>query len=184
MAESKEDKNIAQPGLNRFFFRQLPLRQGLKAHFIFWFLTVAGLMLDLWSKSAVFGWLKSRGSVPIIDGFLQMVTAENTGAAFGLAAGQQFFLKAVSIVALIVVILFFLFSETKQRLAQVALGFFAAGVCGNLYDRMFNDGRVRDFIDVVYWPGKHWPAFNLADTMLCVGVGLLIISSFRVQKSS
>ncbi|MCX5638272.1 MAG: signal peptidase II, partial [Planctomycetota bacterium] len=36
----------------------------------------------------------------------------------------------------------------------------------------------RDFIDVVYWPGRHWPAFNAADAMLCIGVGLLVISTF------
>ena len=65
---------------------------------------------------------------------------------------------------------------------HVALGLFTAGICGNLWDRIFNDGRVRDFIDIVYWPGKHWPAFNIADSMLCIGVGLMIISSLTEQS--
>jgi signal peptidase II len=41
---------------------------------------------------------------------------------------------------------------------------------------------VRDFIDVVYWPGKHWPAFNVADSMLCAAVALIIISGFFTEK--
>ncbi len=80
--------------------------------------------------------------------------------------------------ALVVIFAIFLFSGSQGKLVHIALGLFAAGVCGNLWDRVFNDGRVRDFIDVVYWPGRHWPAFNVADTMLCIGVGLLVISTF------
>jgi len=71
----------------------------------------------------------------------------------------------------------------KQRVAQVALGLFAAGVCGNLWDRAFNDGLVRDFIDVVYWPGRHWPSFNVADSMLCVAVGLLVVTTLFTDLS-
>jgi signal peptidase II len=66
-------------------------------------------------------------------------------------------------------------------LVHVALGLFAAGVCGNLYDRIFNDGLVRDFIDV-YYRQHHWPAFNVADSMLCIAVGLGIISCFWAPK--
>jgi signal peptidase II len=85
---------------------------------------------------------------------------------------------------LIVIFAVFLFSGTKQRLAHVALGLFAAGVCGNLYDRISNDGLVRDFIDVTIWPGRHWPAFNVADSLLCIAVGLGVISCFQVPKRS
>ena len=157
-----------------------------KAQLVFWLLVVAGVILDLWTKAAVFNWLeqKPQKSVSIIDGFLQFVVAENSGAAFGIAAGQRYLLITVSAVALVVIFAVFLLSATEQKLVCVALGLFAAGVCGNLHDRIFNDGRVRDFIDIVYWPGRHWPAFNIADTMLCVGVGLLLISSFFTGRSS
>ncbi len=110
--------------------------------------------------------------------------ALNDGAAFGLFSGKPYLLVAVSIVALIAVFAIFLFSGTERRFVHIALALFAAGVCGNLYDRIFNNGLVRDFIDVVYWPGRHWPAFNIADSMLCVGVGLLLISTFFTGKSS
>jgi len=156
----------------------------LKSHLVFWPVAVIGLALDLWTKRAVFGWLKYEDRFSIINGFLQLVLAENDGAAFGIAAGKYHLLVAVSVVALIAILAIFLFSGTQQKLIYIALGLFAAGVCGNLWDRVFNNGRVRDFIDVVYWPGKHWPAFNVADTLLCIGVGLLIISTFSTGKLS
>ena len=160
---------------------------GLKAQLIFWPLMAVGMTLDLWSKKAVFQWLQQAegNSISIIDGFLHLVEARNTGAAFGIAAGQRYFLTGISVIALVVIFWIFLFSGTERRLVHIALGLFASGVCGNLYDRIFNnDGAVRDFIDVVYWPGKHWPAFNVADSLLCIGVGLMIFSAFFTGKSS
>ena len=201
MTEPEKEENGAQPGsgiisrisylVSRYTSRfTLCVSRGmlpdLAAQLVFWPLVVIGIALDLWSKRAVFDWLQQQqgNSISIIDGFLQLVIAENAGAAFGIAAGQRYLLVTVSVIALIVIFAVFLFSGTKQKLVQIALGLFAAGVCGNLYDRIFNNGLVRDFIDVVYWPGRHWPAFNIADSMLCVGVGLMIISGFRVPKCS
>ena len=155
----------------------------LKAHLIFWLISICGLLLDLYSKKIIFQRLSVSGSFNIIDGILRFVTAENTGAAFGIAAGKRFLLVATSAIALAGVIAVFIFGHIRQRLVQVALALFAAGVTGNLYDRIFNDGRVRDFIDVVYWPGVHWPAFNLADSMLCISVFLLIISTLRTPQN-
>ncbi len=158
---------------------------GLTAQLIFWPLVAGGLALDLWTKAAVFDWLHRQGrtSFPVIDGFLRLVMALNDGAAFGLFRGKPHWLAAVSVVALIMVLAVFLFGSVKHKLMHVALGLFTAGVLGNLYDRIFNDGLVRDFIDVVYWPGRHWPAFNVADSMLCIAVALLIISMLITQKS-
>jgi len=156
---------------------------GLKAHLLFWPLTAAGFALDLWTKAAVFDWLKQKphNSVSIIDGFLQLVLAQNDGAAFGLFSGKPYALAAVSAIALIVIIAIFLFGGTQHTPVHIALALFVAGVCGNLYDRVFNEGFVRDFIDV-YYRRYHWPAFNIADTMLCIGVGILILSTLLTDK--
>jgi signal peptidase II len=157
----------------------------LGEHILFWSVTAAGLVLDLWSKSAVFAWLSERGgSFPVINGYLQLVLAQNPGAAFGIATGQRYPLIVVSLLALILIVILFLVRGAHHKLTCFALGLFAAGVSGNLYDRIFNDGLVRDFIDVVYWPGKHWPAFNIADSMLCIAVGLMIISTYAAPKHS
>ena len=137
--------------------------------------------MDLWTKKAVFDWLDNRQTYPVIDGFLQLVRALNNGAAWGMLAGNRFFLTAVSIIALIVIFVVFFYSGRQPLLVHVSLGFFAAGVSGNLYDRIFNDGLVRDFIDV-YYRGYHWPAFNVADSLLCIGIGLLIISTIFTGK--
>jgi len=181
----KREENSTRPSSGRVFLkRRLLALPDLSAHLVFWPLVVIGITLDLWSKRAVFDWLEHRGNVSIIDGFLRLVMAVNNGAAFGLFAGHPYWLIAVSVVALIVIFAVFLFGGAKQRLVHVALGLFTAGVCGNLYDRISNDGLVRDFIDVTIWPGRHWPAFNVADSMLCIAVGLGVISCFQAPERS
>ncbi len=149
------------------------------AHAIFWPIALVGLALDLWTKQAVFAILSHEPdrSLTIIKGFLSFRMALNDGAAFGIASGKQAFLVGISVVALLVILGVFLFGAGRQRLVQVALGMFTAGVCGNLWDRMFNGGEVRDFIDVVYWPGRHWHTFNVADALLCIAVGLLMLAT-------
>jgi signal peptidase II len=154
-------------------------------HLIFWPIFIGGLAFDLWTKSAVFAWLgnvQAQG-ISIIDGFLRLQLAVNPGAAFGIAGGHRVMLVSISVVALVVILVVFMFALKEGKIVIVALALFAGGVSGNLYDRAFNEGLVRDFIDVMYWPGRHWPAFNVADSMLCAAVGLLIISSFFSPKS-
>ena len=187
MPKSEKQQNDDRKTLNRTFssWRSQVELPNARQHMVFWPVAICGIALDLWTKSAVFGWLKQRPDYEfsIIDGFLKLVLAENRGAAFGMAQGQRYLLVTVSIIALVVIIAAFLAMGAKHKLSSLSLGLFAGGVCGNLYDRLFNDGVVRDFIDVVYWPGKHWPAFNVADSMLCIAVGLLIISSFTCPKT-
>ena len=151
-----------------------------KAHLIFWTLAVVGLSLDLWSKWAAFERLEEWETFPVIDGFMQFVTALNDGAVWGSLSGKSYFLASVSILAMVVIIVIFLFSGRQPRIFHVALGFLAAGIAGNLYDRIFNHGLVRDFIDV-YYNNFHWPTFNVADIWLCVGAGLLLISTFIIE---
>ena len=154
-------------------------------HLIFWPVFAGGLVFDLWTKSAVFAWLadKPGQGVSIIDDIVRLQLAINPGAAFGIAGGHRVILVAVSVIALVVILAVFLFADGERKIIVTALALFAAGISGNLYDRAFNDGLVRDFIDVVYWPGKHWPAFNVADSMLCTAVGLLVIASLFTPKS-
>lgn len=157
---------------------------GLKEHLLFWLIVIGGAALDLWSKSAVFEWLKDKPNqeVTLIDGFLKFVIGGNLGAAFGIAQGQTALLITISAVALIVVLVIFLCGRVHGKLMQAALGLFTAGIIGNLHDRVFNNGCVRDFIDV-YWRDYHWPTFNAADSMLCVAVGLIFIANFTSPSS-
>jgi signal peptidase II len=152
-------------------------------HLIFWPIFAGGLAFDLWTKKAVFAWLvNAQGQYAIIDGFLHLQLAVNPGAAFGIAGGHRVMLVSISAIALVAILAIFMFALREGKIVVVALALFAAGISGNLYDRAFNGGLVRDFIDIVYWPGRHWPAFNMADSMLCTAVGLLIISSLVSPK--
>ncbi len=176
---------VSAASISKSWSRCVAWLPDVKAHVIFWTLLVLGLALDLWTKRAVFAWLEneSEQSAGILGSFLSFRLALNDGAAFGLATGRYLFLVGVAVLALIVILGVFLFGRAQQRIVQVALGLFAAGVSGNLWDRLFNDGRVRDFIDVVYWPGRHWHTFNVADAMLCIAVGLLIVATLVTDSS-
>ncbi|MBN2020520.1 MAG: signal peptidase II [Sedimentisphaerales bacterium] len=160
------------------------MNRSIHSHLLFWPIFTAGLLLDLWSKAAVFRWFEnnSRDNFTIIEDFLSFRLALNSGAAFGIAEGQRWLLIAVSIAALGVVLTVFFFDTAQRKIITITLALLAAGICGNLYDRLFNNGLVRDFIDVVYWPGKHWPAFNVADSLLCIAVGLLFLSSIFSRR--
>jgi len=158
---------------------------GAKEHLVFWGIAVGGVALDLWSKSAVFAWMKIEGlwEYPLINGLLSVVVRENPGAAFSIAEGHKVMLRLFAGVAILGITGFFLFGRVRDRLTCAALGLFMGGVVGNFYDRIFNHGLVRDFIDV-YWKDWHWPAFNVADSMLCVAVGLLVIRAMFPVRSS
>jgi signal peptidase II len=145
---------------------------------VFWPLVILGFGFDMWTKKAVFEWLGDQYPPVhvVLSGFLRIVVAENTGAAFGIASGQKVLLLCVSGAAMIAVIYFFLFGRDRNKLLTISLALFLAGILGNAYDRIFNDGRVRDFIDV-YYKDWHWPAFNVADSLLCIAVFLLLLTS-------
>jgi len=167
------NKSKKEKGNERLLQSRLP---DIKHIAIFFSITIGGIILDLWSKSAIFARLDEGQTLPIIDGIVQFIKTSNPGAAFGIAHGQRTLLVSVSLIALLVILGIFLFGKIRDTSMTVILAMLEAGVTGNLYDRIFNNGQVRDFIDVVYWPGKHWPAFNVADSLLCISVALLIIT--------
>jgi signal peptidase II len=182
MTEIKTNASSARPSSSRAFFKHIAFSlPDVRTHLIFWSVMIGGLALDLWTKKAVFDWLRPHQTFPVLDDCLRLIIARNDGAAFNLFAGKPYFLAIISIIAILGIFVVFLFSGGMHKLIHVALGFFAAGVCGNLYDRLFNNGKVRDFIDA-YWGTYHWPTFNVADSLLCIGVGLLVISTFLIEK--
>ena len=162
-------------------------------HRIFWPVVILGIIADLWTKSAVFKWLSDLPCTckqypliengpckqyTLIEGWFDFVMRYNDGAAFSIASGQRFILVSVSVIAMFVVVGIFLFGKIDKKIMVVILGLFLAGIVGNLYDRA-TSGLVRDFIDIHYREVYHWPAFNIADSMLCTAVGLMIILQIR-----
>jgi len=156
------------------------------------FLTAAlGLAADLWTKSLAVTELGGGRVVDFIHGWLQFEFTENPGAVFGIAPGKRVVFLIVSVLA--VVFLTYLFSASSKRpFYQIILGMLLAGVLGNMYDRI-EVGKVRDMIHML--PDWRWPdsvhhvlkflpdqvfpyIFNVADTLLCTGVALMLIYSF------
>ena len=158
----------------------------LPGHLLFWLLAALGLAADLWTKSAVHAWLRTLPDqrYTVVQDYVWFVIRFNRGAAFSMFQGRTGLLLAVAGVALVVVFGLFLFTSARQRLLQIALGLLTAGILGNLYDRLFNEGAVRDWIEVVIpIVDYRWPAFNVADSLLCVAVGLIVLLSFTSSSS-
>ena len=116
-------------------------------------------------------------SIPVIDNLFSLTYIRNTGAAFGIFAGSHAafrlpFLIIVSLVAIgFIFIMLKRLRDTETGLIT-ALAFILGGAIGNLIDRIIY-GEVIDFLDV-YWSGYHWPAFNLADSFITIGVSVTI----------
>jgi signal peptidase II len=116
-------------------------------------------------------------SLPIIDR-LSLINIENTGSAFGLLANQTFLIITISIAGLLFILLFLRYLSPATTLSVVSIGLILGGAVGNLIDRL-RFGCVTDFIYFRLWGDFHWPAFNIADAAITVGVFVLIYSFYR-----
>jgi signal peptidase II len=140
---------------------------------------VLSLGLDLLSKHLIEANLQYGDMKPIIEGFFYLTHVRNPGAAFGLfrTAPEQlrlFFFIAVSLVAVVIILSFFRRLAPGDRLSATALGCILGGAVGNLIDRI-RYHEVVDFLHFQLWSGYSWPDFNLADSFIVIGVGLLVI---------
>jgi signal peptidase II len=138
------------------------------------------LILDQWTKFYAAEHLQLGEPVSLIDGIFNLTLVYNPGAAFGMFSGlpdmwRRIVLALVSGLALLVVMRFFFREAKDDNMSQCALMTILAGALGNLIDRYRFDSVV-DFLDF-YWGQYHWPAFNVADSAISVGVSILM---FRV----
>lgn len=128
------------------------------------------------------GWIEARvvqGMVVPITSHFNLVFHYNTGVTFGfLSDSGTINPNALSFLAVLVVslLVYWLWSSAQQKYVGVGLALIIGGALGNIADRI-NYGGVRDFLDFHYnsW---HWPAFNLADSCIVIGVGLIILETF------
>ena len=142
--------------------------------------TVVSLILDQWTKWLVDTKMALHESIPLIDNFLALTYVRNKGAAFGIFADSTFripFFISVSVVAVFGIAWFFRKVADEQRLLQWALALIFSGAIGNLIDRI-RFGEVVDFVDA-HWYQYHWPAFNVADSAISIGVTLLLLDMVR-----
>jgi signal peptidase II len=140
------------------------------------------LAFDQATKALVASRLVPGESIEILPGVLHFTLVHNTGMAFGLLSGSDIPFKSVvvtllSLAALAAVIYYALKSPRGETMTHLGLTFILGGALGNILDRA-RLGYVIDFVDVFY-RDAHWPAFNVADSSICVGVGLLLLDSLR-----
>ena len=145
------------------------------------------LTLPLYVADQVTKWLVlqnigTNDVVQLIPGVLDFVHVHNTGAAFGMLKDSNAFFVLLAVTALVVVgVLAWkgAFAGTPTRIAAALL---VSGILGNLTDRLLH-GHVVDFLDVILpWYG-HWPAFNIADSCICIAAGLFILDGLVSGKS-
>ena len=134
--------------------------------------------LDQLSKLVIVDRLQGGDPISIIPGFFNLVIAYNKGVAFGVFAdighdGARYVVLAITTAIALGAVWYFARQEQcRSRTAQIALAMIVGGAFGNIIDRV-RLGHVVDFLDV-YYGSYHWPAFNLADSFICIGVGLLL----------
>lgn len=138
------------------------------------------LLLDWLSKSWVLQNLSFADRIAVVDGFFYITHVRNPGAAFSLFADapegiRMFFFVGVSLLAIGIIFSFYRQLAPGDRMPAFALGSILGGAGGNLIDRVFRGGEVVDFLHFRLWSGYTWPDFNLADTFIVIGVGLLIL---------
>lgn len=146
---------------------------------------VLGVALDQLTKFLVVGNMPLGARIPVVQGFFNLVHVRNRGAAFSLLSNLSsdfawlFFVATTTLVLLVVG---YLWWRLPERDWPSALGFslIMAGALGNLIDRV-RLGEVIDFLDF-YLGRHHWPAFNVADSLVCLGAGVLILMLFTERK--
>ena len=145
--------------------------------------TAVSLVFDQATKLYVDAHFELHESVAVIPGWFHLTYIRNQGAAFGILSSGSLripFFITVAVIALAAIFWYLRSLRDDQKLAAFALALIFSGALGNLIDRV-RLGEVIDFLDV-FWNHHHWSAFNVADSAICVGVGLLICEMFLEER--
>lgn len=146
----------------------------------FFLIAITVFIIDQITKYFAVKYLVFGNPVHIIDGFFDFSLAYNPGAAFGIFANQRllfFVFTAISIA----VIFYITVTHTRGKTSlNLLIGAILGGILGNLIDRI-RLGYVVDFIDF-YIKDYHWPTFNIADSSICIGIGILAIFILKDKK--
>lgn len=139
-------------------------------------LTATVWVLDRWSKVLVVDRLPLWSSRPLLGKWLALTHVQNTGAAFGLLRNQTLLLALISVILIGSLFFFRQHILTFNRFGKFGIALVLGGALGNLYDRLVL-GYVVDFLELPYWP-----VFNIADSAVVVGVGLLCIGIWTWEQ--
>ena len=148
---------------------------------VYYYLIALGIIvLDQITKYLVVRNMHLGESIQVIEQFLYITSHRNTGAAWGILAGQMWFFYAVTVVVVAGLIYYIQKMAKNHWLIGVSMGFMLGGAIGNFIDRVLHQ-EVIDFIDTNIF-GYNFPIFNVADSALTVGVVLLMIYLLFEEK--
>lgn len=150
---------------------------------LFAIISIVGILIDQITKAVIDRSMQLFDSIPVLENFFHITYVRNKGAAFSFLSNASWrlpFFITVSMVAALVILVAFNRLRDDQKLAHVSLAMIFSGAVGNLIDRI-RLGEVIDFLDA-HWYRHHWPAFNVADSLICVGVFLLAIDMLLEEK--
>ena len=147
----------------------------------YWVLLVACLLvlsLDQYTKYTVQKNLPLHQRVEVIPGLFNLTHVRNTGGAFGILGGSRggmgkVFFVSVSLIAVGAILFLLRRIREDEKILALSFSFVLAGAIGNLIDRL-RYGEVIDFLEF-YYSSFYWPAFNIADSAICVGIGLMAV---------
>ena len=142
---------------------------------VFYTLVIGVFVFDQVTKAIIRSSLSLGDSWPE-EGIFRIVHGLNTGSAFGLFAGFTNLLVVASIIGIVFILFVFLKQNNSVIWLRLSLGLIVGGALGNLFDRV-KDGAVVDFISVGWWP-----AFNIADSSISVGMCLLLVTMLLGEK--
>jgi signal peptidase II len=139
---------------------------------------ILAVALDQLTKRMILNSFEHGEVLEIMPGFFNLTLHFNKGAAFGLFAGlddgyRQLVLGLFSKLAIVMLLVFLVYEFYQSKLGQLCIGLILGGAFGNIIDRVYR-GEVVDFLDF-YIGQNHWPAFNVADSCICIGVFILIL---------
>ncbi len=160
----------------------------VRKYVLFGIFAAISIGFDQWTKALARSELRPRGPFDpkmVIDGFFKLRYSENPGVAFGMLqqmSGGRLVLTLMAIGAFALVLYYLRKTDDGATRLQVALGLVGGGAIGNLIDRVAY-GRVTDFI-VWYVKDHEWPAFNVADAALCIGVALMVIDMLKSRPAA
>jgi signal peptidase II len=141
------------------------------------------IVFDQATKLIIVRTMALHAAFPVIRNFFDIVHARNQGAAFGVLRDSSIrlpFLIGISLLAALVIVIVFRKLRPDQKLSAWGLSLILSGALGNLIDRV-RLGEVVDFL-YVHWYQHYWPAFNVADSAICIGVGLLALDMILEEK--
>jgi signal peptidase II len=141
------------------------------------------LGLDILTKFLIESNLMEGERIDFLGGFFRLTLTYNEGGVFGILQGYQHLFLVVSILVLILLIGFYIFEKEKTLLFTLSMGLIMGGALGNIIDRIMPQRRgVVDFISVGVDSVYRWPTFNIADSSIVVGAGLLILIFIREER--